>query len=266
MIINGANLGKVEVNYNRLSNYSWSENKDIKKLILYLENLYYEISKKEKDFEISQFPIDNNGKVLIEPGMLNHSCSGDIEILKNISKYGILASEWFGVLESEREGCFCTFLSRMKNDDYKYKGSLAEDNYSRLNIGKNVLLFLDAKNPIMQYLLHLDYFEYENIKKNNNESIRNKYSDEEIELFDKLIEPISPAGTDMRKDYDFKFNYWSAIPGGIPSFLINGICIKKIEYSEDQLDELNELFPNATIFKNNLDIVRYPKNMTYQKK
>lgn len=257
MKIKGANLGVQEVEFNKLTNFEWTKNADVQKLISYIENIYCSILQKKDISTIQTFPVDENGKVIIKPGMINHKCANDFEILNFISKYGVLASEWFGILESEREGCFCTFVSRLKSEDYPYKGDLAEDNYSRLNIGKNIILFFDATNPIMQYLLHLDFFEYEKIKNSGKDKLHELYTKEEIEMFDKLIEPLSPAGLDMRKEYEFKTNYWSAIPGGIPSFLINGICIKNNAFTEATLDEVSKLFPNATIFNGNLDVVRY---------
>ena len=57
---------------------------------------------------------------------------------------------------------------------------------------------------------------------------------------------------------EFKTNYWSAIPGGIPPFLINGICIKRNKYSDEELDELSKLYPNAVIFNSRKEVVRYP--------
>ena len=146
----------------------------------------------------------------------------------------------------------------MKDDEYQYRGDLAEDNYSRLNIGRGVLLFFDDTNPIMQYLLHLDYFEFEHIKETSPESIHQIYTKEEIDLLENLIEPLSPSGRNMRSKHTSKTNYWSAIPGGIPPFLINGICIKKNKYSDEELDELSKLYPNAVIFNNEKKVVRYP--------
>ena len=92
-----------------------------------------------EDTSLLIMEIDDNGNVVIPLNALNHRCSNSIESLKNISKYGLLASEWFGELESEREGCFCTFLSRMKGENYPYSGDLAEDDRSRLNLGENVI-------------------------------------------------------------------------------------------------------------------------------
>ena len=255
MIIKGANLEDTEVEFSNLGDINYFDDKRQNDLVRYIQDIYYSLSEQVGD--VSKFPREGN-KVVINPGMLNHRCSGDLDSLRNISKYGVLASEWFGVLESEMEGRFCVFISRMKGDNYPYKGDLAEDDRSRLNIGQNILLFFDENNPVMQQLLHLDYFEYENVKNNNPEDLSN-YSDEERLLFDRLIEPLSPAGTDMRNNYNSKTNYWSAIPGGIPSRLVNGLCIKKNDYSEEELEELSSLFPNATIFNNNLEIVHERK-------
>lgn len=258
MKIKGANLGEKEVAFKNLSDINWTEDIVLQDLIKYLEKMYYSFCNEKDNTTVQDFPIDDNGKAIITSGMVNHRCSCEFDILRNISKYGVLASEWFGILESENEGRFCVFVSKMKNEDYPYKGDLAEDNYSRLNIGKNIILFFDASNPIMQFLLHLDYFEYERMKQDDSSKINTLYDESEIELFDKLIEPLSPFGKDMRKNYNCKINYWSAIPGGIPSFLINGICIKNNQFSNEQIDELSNLFPNATIFRGNLDIVHLP--------
>ena len=62
------------------------------------------------------------------------------------------------VLESELEGRFCVFISRMKDDNYPYKGDLAEDNRSRLNVGRNVLLFFDDQNPVMKKIITFRLF------------------------------------------------------------------------------------------------------------
>jgi hypothetical protein len=258
LLLKGQNLGTREVEFDYLSNFNWGDNEEEKEIISYIEKLYFYFFNKKDISNIKKMDIDQSGKIIIRPGMVNHRCSCDLNTLKYISKYGVLASEWFGILEDENEGRFCAFVSKTKNENYPYRGDLAEDNKSRLNIGKNILLFFDETNPIMKELLHLDYFEYEKNKNENKENLKNIYSKEEIEMFDKLIEPLSPAGKNMRKNYEYKTNYWSAIPGGIPPYLINGICIKNNELNDETITEISKLFPNATIFKANLDIVRYP--------
>ena len=258
MVIKGANLGFVEGEFKGLSKHELVNNSQLKSKVRMLERLYYNLYERARNSEVKPMSIDENNQVIIKPYMVNHRCSSDLNNLKLISEYGVLASEWFGLLESEREGCFCTFVSRMKDDEYQYRGDLAEDNYSRLNIGGGVLLFFDETNPIMQYLLHLDYFEFEHIKETSLESIPQIYTKEEIDLLENLIEPLSPSGRNMRSKHTSKSNYWSAIPGGIPSFLINGICIKRNKYSDEELDELSRLYPNAVIFNNEKKVVRYP--------
>lgn len=257
MIIEGANIGKKNVEYKKLSNYEWTNNEKLNNIIKKLEVLYQKLEEETNNYSINPMYIDKEDKVVIPKNVLNHRCSSSINSLSEISKHGLLASEWFGELESEREGCFCAFLSRMKGNDYPYHGDLAEDDKSRLNIGKNVLLFFDEENPIMQYLTHLDYFEFEH-QKEVNKDYKSLYSPLELEILEDLIEPLSPAGKDMRKPFDFKTNYWLAIPGGIPSKLINGICIKNNNYLENELNEINNLFPNAVIFDSNKSVLRYP--------
>ena len=258
MIISGANLEPTETEFTNLSGWDWTSDEKKRRLIKYIEDTYYNLESQVG--EVKEFPHDGNDRVLIVPGMLNHRCCYEFENLESLSTHGVLASEWFGILESEFEGRFCVFISRMKDDNDPYKGDLAEDNRSRLNIGRDVLLFFDEQNPVMKKLLHLDYFEYEGIKNSDPSKIPEIYTSEEIELFDGLIEPLSPAGTMMRSDYDSKFNYWSAIVGGVPSSLVNGVCIKTNNFSDEENKKLSDLFPNATIFNNNLEIVCERKN------
>ena len=256
MIIRGANLGEKTVNYQKLSDYDWTNDTKLIKIIKKLELLYSSIGEQLKDQIIDPMDIED-GFVVIPQNALNHKCSNSLESLKEISNLGLLASEWFGKLESEKEGRFCVFLSRMKGENYPYRGDLAEDDNSRLNVGANVILFFDVTNPLMKYLLHLDYFEFEH-QKQTNPNYSSLYTSNELEILEELIEPLSPAGKDMRKPYDFKTNYWSAIPGGIPSELINGICIKNNNYSDDELDEISALFPNAVVFDSSKKVLKNP--------
>lgn len=257
MIIKGANTEIDSVELKRLSEYNWFKDPKYMEIVKSIENLYLNAREEAKLQNISSMGIDENNQVVIDEHALNHRCSNSIEALETISKYGVLATEWFGELESEREACFCAFLSRMKGEDYPSRGDLAEDDKTRLNIGNNILLFFDENNPVMNYLLHLDYFEFE-YKKRTDPEYSSKYSEDELKILEGLIEPLSPAGKDMRKSYNFKTNYWSAIPGGIPSELVNGICIKNNIYSEEEVDKINNLFPNAVLFDSNKNVVRHP--------
>ena len=265
MIIEGANLESISVEFDNISNYNWTDDTKINEIIKKLEDLYLNIEKVSQVQNINLMSINEDGYVIIEKNAINHRCSNSLNSLRNISNYGILASEWFGQLESEREGCFCTFISRMKGENYPYSGDLAEDDRSRLNIGRNVILFFDENNPVMKYLLHLDYFEFEH-QKQINPNYKSLYTADELEILEQLIEPISPAGRNMRKEFDFKTNYWSAIPGGIPSRFVNGICIKNNNYSEEELDEISSLFPNAVIFDSAKKVLRNPYILNHSEK
>ena len=111
----------------------------------------------------------------------------------------------------------------------------------------------------MEQLLHLDYFEYEKIKQQEPEKLTEIYSEEEIKLFDSIIEPFSPCSKNYHIKDMLPYCDWSAIPGGIPSQLVNGICIKNKQYDKEYIDEVSKLFSNATIFNGELEIVHTPK-------
>ena len=265
MKIRGGNLDDCESELKAIT--EWGYDKDLNvgnEVLQYLQNIFWILREKAKTTEVREFLHDGD-KVCILPGMINHKCSNDIEVLKTIFQFGILASEWFGILESEREGTFCSFVDRIKPEEYKDSW----DNYRRLKSqGDDVVLFFDSDNEVMQYLLHLDYFEYERIKKQNPEKLHEIYLPEEIMLFESLIAPLSPAGKNYHDDSkkDKPFFHWSAIPGGIPSELVNGICLKNNQYSDGYVQELSSLFPNAIIFNGNLEIVYKPdKNMESSK-
>lgn len=110
MIIKGANLGNVEGEFKELSKHDLVDSDYLKDRVSILEKLYFILYEKAKDSEITPMSIDENNNVIIKPYMVNHRCSSDLNNLKLISEYGVLASEWFGLPESEREGCFCTFV------------------------------------------------------------------------------------------------------------------------------------------------------------
>lgn len=254
MRIIGANLGTEEGKYVLLSSYA-KPNTPLFTILHNLENMYFDLVEQSKETIVNTFPTKDDHVILL-PGMTNHRCSKEIDVLRGISEYGVLASEWFGHFESEMEGRFCTFVDRIKPEKYP---NAKNENFRRLNDrAETVILFFDDKNEIMKKLIHLDYFEYEKIKNTNPEKLEVIYNKEEMKLLGGVIEEISPAGKDFHDKEDRPYYYWSAIPGGIPSLLINGICIKNNEYTDEYIEELSKLFPNATIFGGNLKIVYKP--------
>ena len=118
--------------------------------------------------------------------------------------------------------------------------------------------FFDETNSIFKQLLHLDYFEYEKVKNQSLDKLIEIYNEEEIELFEQIIAPFSLGGRTFHTKGILPYCDWSAIPGGIPSKLINGICIKNNDFDKEYIEQVEKLFPNATIFKGNLEILYRP--------
>lgn len=253
MKIQGANLESQEVEYRLLSEYPFFSD-ERQEIVKKLEGLYLNLFEESKETNIKPFP-QKDGKAEILPGMINHRCYNSLDSLRTLSQYGILASEWFGQIESEREGVFCSFVDRIHSEE-EHNGRAKVLNTQRIkSIDNSVVLFLDSANPIMEKLLHLDFFEYVKIKQLSPEKISELYTSEELELFEQIIEPFSPCGRNFHIKNMLPQCDWSAIPGGIPSALVNGICTKTKIYSKEEIDEITKLFPNATIFNGELEII-----------
>ena len=220
----------------------------VKRALSYLETLYLTLFDKSIQEEITMLQT-SEGRVVIPDKTPIHVTA--ISQLDGISRGGILASEWFGEFESEAEGRFCCFFSRINGENPELRGPTRGC----------ASLFFDIDSPIAKLLFNLDYFAYEALKAKNPELCKEKFSPEEIELFETLIEPLSPAGTDMYKQS--RTASWMAIPGGVPPFLVKGIMLSSREKNLDEIVErCSELFPRAIIFDESKTILHMPKVMT----
>lgn len=88
-----------------------------------------------------------------------------------------------------------------------------------------------------------------------------EYDDLILDLFDKVIEPLSPAGLRFHDDEEKNTYYWRAIPGGIPSSLINGIQINtnlKEDLTNKEIEQIQKMFPKAVIFDENKRVIAKP--------
>ena len=218
---------------------------NVKKVLTYLENLYLTCYKNSIAEEITSFLIED-GKVQMSNESVGHTTH--LSQMDGISRGGLLASEWFGELESEYEGRFCCFLSKVDQTN---------KNNELLSIG-TAHLYFDTDSSIAKLLFGMDFFAYEKFKAINPDDVKKMFSPEVIELFETVIEPLSP-GYYTSKSHPS----WMAIPGGIPSQLVKGIMLSS---KEDKLDELAEyssnLFPKAIIFDNNYTVLRMPKSIS----
>lgn len=243
-------------------------NPEQKQIISQIEAIYQESNSSENT--INSLVTDQEGKVVLNKGQIFHKInkpqSGDFDDSKMllISKYGILASEWFGLPESEDEARFCSFFDTFEGD----KKIINTDEY---------MVTIDYQNPGLQRLLKLDFFKYLEIKTRYPELVSQRFSKEELAML-RFIEKLSPGGKDV---YKFHPN-WKAIPSGILSKYINGICIdgpviyaEKVtepgtyfdeatysyyqEISTESVKRLSELFPNATIFRRDRKVLHQPQ-------
>lgn len=231
--------------------------------LISLERLYSHFyTLLENDQDISRIKEEND-KVVFDENSYFHITPMSLKNLISISEIGLVASEWFGQLESHREACFCTFLNRYNSleEDAKTGGRIAYYNYFlNLTSDNNVWLFFDGKNKYMKELLDLDFFDYQRIKKDYPDLINSLYPENVLNIYENLILPLSPASSSFHDKFSDTY-FWKSIPGGIPPMLINGICIGDDSKLFDKLDIIQELFPNATIFDGERNVLGYGKNI-----
>ncbi len=220
--------------------------KRVKKALIYLEAFCLTYLNKCSYSDIAPFAIED-GKVNVPNGTPVHSTL--LSQLPGISRGGLLASEWFGEIESEQEGRFCCFLARTSGSGSRQRPISTS----------HAKLFFDMDSPLAKLLFGMDFFTYEELKRNNPERIKEIFLPEIIELFEAVVEPLSPGGVDMHTGTDSRTDAWLAIPGGIPPQLVKGIMLSsKEEKLEELINECSELFPNAVIFDENYTVLRKP--------
>ena len=221
-------------------------------LLELLENLYTEWLADKSP--VTPMKVEN-GKVVLPLDAIHHAL-----VVRNASQLepyadmGIVASEWFGQLESENEGRFCAFLSKGF-----FKNSVGFVPPTPCKKGE-MQFFIDENSDLWKKISKYDYFEYEHIKNTTPERIAELYPPEIIDLFDGLIEPLSPSGRNMRRNPKVYFMSWMAIPGGIPPQLIVGVQINQEDLKIiGDLSKLQSLFPNAVIFDENQQVYQIEK-------
>lgn len=238
-------------------------NEQQRKSLQFLEKYVDDIFSRET--KVKPMKVHKDGKVKIEDGMVAHRAfASDLKKMMSFSKAGILASEWFGQLESEHEGRFCTFVTKVKTFEHQISADMHKKMYVPTS-KQSIIFFFDEKNPTMKELMANDYFGY--IHKVKTGQDVSHYPENIKELLDEIIAPLSPAGVNHHKKDFLHFSAWLAIPGGIPPYLINGLCIHSANKDLlEQLEKIQEMFPNATIFDEKQNVYQLDKSLTTQSK
>ena len=230
--------------------------------IINFENFFEKILETAEKQEVSPMKIKGN-KVVLYPGQIDHTCRSYPSMLIGIAKCGVFASEWFGEMESEGEGTMCAFASK----SLPATGNEKIDAIRQVKpVGKTVCrIYFDEKNPLVQQLISYDFFEYQKYKKMYDAGsitkieFDSKFPNVIRELYETYVEPNSPTSKNFHDKENNETYSWIAIPGGLPAQLINGLCInnenKKIM---ENLNKLQAMFPNATIFDQDNNVLRLP--------
>lgn len=270
--IGGGNLGGVyNASFGLMSEKMADNIKTDKQMhaVKNFEKFFERILEAAEEQEVSPMQVED-GKVVLYPGQIDHTCHSYPSMLKGIASCGVFASEWFGERESENEGNMCAFAAKslpMTGDEKTDAKRVVKP------VGKTICrLYFDEKNPIIQKLVSYDFFEYQRLKNMyeagsiTKEEFDSKFPDVVREFYEDYVEPNSQTSKTFHEDEKSDTYSWIAVPGGLPAQLINGISInntnKKIM---ENLDKLHEMFPNATIFDQDYNVLRLPIPKNEQK-
>ncbi len=254
--IAGANLEPTSVFFGTFFEFfkDYAETDEQKESLLWFENYFNSLLEESKKTSVKPMKV-SNGHVVIEDGMIFHRCEPTLETLNNISKC-LLATEWFGLPESEGECRFCASLNTARTTQIR-KG------FTQFYTGtkQNCVLYFDTSNPLMQKLLQTDYYRYAELKRTAPKKIEEQYSPEMIKFMENWVLPNSKAGIKYHSEEykDLVFYDWWAIPGGIPAQLVNGVGISSNNPElTSQIKEISKMFPNAVIFDKNKQVLYMP--------
>lgn len=274
----GGNTRKDSVHFEMLTDRLVNIPDEIKKYPDLVQNIYLNAFEQADHSTVTPLPVGDDGKVIIDVGQPYHGCSSNYQTLSSIANYGIVASEWFGVVESEREGVFCAFIDEVVDmDDPVVQSSsmLRTKDRKSLSGTGGLSLLLDRNNPVFQQLKSLDYFQYKKDLDSGTVDLAEKYPPEIRDLYDNCVSPCSPGMRQVKRTIGDKsqiYYYWSAIPGGIPPQLVNGVSVfrsnngrfSNLRIDDEEVQSISQLFPNATIFDEDRNALYVPNPKTHK--
>ena len=217
-----------------------------------------------------QKDADNKAKLV---GKLSHHIKLNgrtpSKLLESYGDIGIVPSEYFGILESEREACFCVSLARL------YERNRNEDpiRVIRCQLKSNGMIarVLHTDTPNENVFFLLDDQISADIENNNFFALK-EYPDDSKETIDAKQAKFDALPPDQQLLYSainavshgvstYEESEWFAFPGGIPSKYINGIVMdsRLMETDPNLSSTLDKHFPQATIINiQDNSIVRDP--------
>ncbi|MGN0798285.1 MAG: hypothetical protein ACI4L7_01795 [Christensenellales bacterium] len=194
------------------------------------------------------------------------------EVFQSYGDIGIVPSEYFGILESEREACFCTSLARI----YKYDTKAHPIRNMRSTLNKEGLFRgqfsrRSQDSPSEHVFFILDDQIYADIENNNFFALKQYPDDskEQIDIKEQKFYSLSHEEQLLYKTLssishgvsNFEESEWFAYPGGIPSKYISGIVMdSELTAIDPNLSAtLEKFFPQATIINiQDNSIIREP--------
>lgn len=215
--------------------------------------------------EIITSPLqkDENNKPRLVGKLSHHIKLGGrnpSEVFQSYGDIGIVPSEYFGILESEREACFCSSLARIYKYDTKedpirnMRSALNPDGLFKKHLSRR---WSDAPSEHIFFIL--DEQISKDIENNNFFALR-QYPDDSSEKISAKSEKFYSLPPEEQMLYKtlntishgvstYEESEWFAYPGGIPSKYINGIVMDSLLTTIDPnlSATLEKTFPQATI-------------------
>lgn len=224
-------------------------NEQIKILEAQIER-YSEI-KENKTYTNNKQKITEDGKIILEEGTLIHGTYFDIDVLKKISEYGVLACEIFGEFEHD-ETYYCADFFRVPKtqsmEEY-YEFCKEKETLAGFEINKMETVKLPVLEPFnIGIIINNDSYLQELL---SYDSYRGNIVTQGIVNQQELID------TGL---YD-KRERLAAILIGVPSNCISGIWVgEKIKIDREKIEQLKSLFSKSYIITNDGTILYRPIN------
>lgn len=204
----------------KINDYISNKKQKYQQALSRIERLYKDSVQTENVLPIKfdgDFALMEDRKVLLH----NIPMPSSVEEIAGRKDLGFLASEWFGKLEPFAETRFCSSF-------FKASGLQPKEISDNGRAKPQLTFIFDAECKDLKPLLRLDLFQYSRNKQNNN---LDKYTTEEIELLESLLEWNTSNEFVSKKQPT-----WASIPGGVSSNYVIGIIASNIKEDSKEME------------------------------